>query len=64
MLQMNQNYEPSSRRRLSVFISKRVDPSKILLLNMVYPKQAFPFGPNNSAKNARLVKKPKPIMIT
>ena len=50
--------------RLSAFISKREDPSKVLLLNMVYPKQAFPFGPNNSVKNARLTKKPKPIMIT
>lgn len=37
---MNQN----SRRRLSVFILKREDPSKVLRKNTAYPKQAFLFG--------------------
>lgn len=57
---MNQN----SRRRLSVFILKREDPSKDLLKNTVYLKQAFLIGQNNSVKNAKQTMKPKQIMIT
>ena len=59
MLQMNQN----SRRRLSAFILRRDAPSKDLQLNMEYQKQVYPIGQNNSAKNARKMKKPKPITI-
>lgn len=60
MLQMNQN----SRRRLSAFILRRDAPSKDLQLNMEYQKQVYPIGQNNSAKNARKMKKPKPIIIS
>lgn len=60
MLQMNQN----SRRRLSAFILRRDAPSKDLQLNMEYQKQVYPTGQNNFVKNARQMKKPKPIMIS
>ena len=77
MLQMNQNSRrrlsafilrrdaPSKDLQLNMEYQKQVDaPSKDLQLNMEYQKQVYPIGQNNSAKNARKMKKPKPIIIS
>ncbi len=61
---MSQYYEPEFKKKIVRLHLEEEDPSKVLLKNTVYPKQAFLFGPNNSVKNAKQTTKPKPIMIT
>ena len=58
---MLQNTHQNLKRRLSVFTKKKDEPTKVSLLNTVYPKPVFPSGAANLAKNAR--KKPLKTQI-
>ena len=63
---MRKYFEPEFkkiRRRLFVFILRMGEPSIVLQRNIVYPKQVFLTGYPSFAKNAKIMKKPKPITI-
>lgn len=59
---MSRNYEPEFKKIVRLHLEE-ADPSKVLLQNTIYLKQAFLFGQNNFVKNARQTRKPKPSMI-
>ena len=64
MLQMNQHYEPEFKKIVRLHLKEGISLSKVLQQNTEYRMQVSQIGQNNSVKNAKLTKKPKPIMIT
>lgn len=61
---MNQHYEPEFKKKIVRLHLEEEDPSKVLRQNTEYRMQVSQIGQINSVKNAKLTKKPKPIMIT
>ena len=60
---MRKYFEPEFKKKIVRLHLEDGKPSIVLQRNIVYPKQVFLTGYPSFAKNAKIMKKPKPITI-